>query len=239
MKRTLRWSLGLIFTVSFTGIGKTVTASSPEASLTLTIHVYNYAAVDDKTLAQAEQVVIGIFRKAGVEILWISENNQSSPVHHGAFTLSHIQLSILPNLMAAGLNLPDKVMGVAPGTERNRQLIYVFYDRVEALSQKLDTARREAARNRFASFPIYPVATPQILGHAIAHELGHVLLNIETHSKTGIMRGDWNTKDMQDASSGFLIFTSQQAEIIRKEVTRRAREALQEAPSLSGVTTAR
>jgi hypothetical protein len=239
MKRTLRWSLGLILTVGFTGVGQTVTAGSPETSLTLTIHVYNYAAVDDKTLAQAEQVAIGIFRKAGVEILWISENNQSGSVDHGLITLSHIQLNILPSPMAAVLNLPDKVMGVAPGTERNRQVIYVFYNRVEALSQKLATSRREASRNRFASFPIYPVATPQILGHAIAHELGHVLLNIETHSKIGIMRGDWNSEDLQDIYFGFLIFTSQQAEIIRKEVTRRAREALQEAPSLSGVTMAR
>jgi hypothetical protein len=225
MTRTLRWSLGLIFTVSFTGIGQTVTAGSPETSLTLTIHVYNYAAVDDKTLAQAEQVAIGIFRKAGVEILWISQNNQSSSVNHGAFTLSHIQLNILPS--PAGLNFPDKVMGevmgVAPGTERNRQVIYVFYNRVEALSQTLATERREASRNYFAR-PIYPVAIPQILGDAIAHELGHVLLNIETHSEIGIMRGDWNSEDLQDIYFGFLIFTSQQAEIIRKEVTRRARE---------------
>jgi hypothetical protein len=72
MKQTVRWSLGLILMISFTGIGQTVTAGSPKTRLTLTIHVYNYAAVDDKSLAQAEQVAIGIFRKAGVEIIWIS-----------------------------------------------------------------------------------------------------------------------------------------------------------------------
>ena len=236
MKQTVRWSLGLILMISFTGIGQTVTAGSPKTRLTLTIHVYNYAAVDDKTLAQAEQVAIGIFRKAGVEILWISENNQSSSLNHGAFTLSYIQLDILPTPMAAVLNLPDKVMGLAPGTGPNRHKIYVFYNRVEAFTQKL--ARREASRNYFAH-AIYPVTTPQILGHAIAHELGHVLLNIETHSKIGIMRGDWNSEDLQAIYFGLLIFTPQQAEIIRKEVTRRAREALQEAPSLSGVTMAR
>ena len=112
MKQTVRWSLGLILMISFTGIGQTVTAGSPKTRLTLTIHVYNYAAVDDKTLAQAEQVAIGIFRKAGVEILWISENNQSSSLNHGAFTLSYIQLDILPTPMAAVLNFPDKVMGL-------------------------------------------------------------------------------------------------------------------------------
>ena len=59
-----------------------------------------------------------------------------------------------------------------------------------------------------------------ILGHVIAHELGH-LLAWETHSPSGIMRADWNSADLRDAACGQLRFTIQQAEIIRAEIRRR------------------
>ena len=42
----------------------------------------------------------------------------------------------------------------------------------------------------------------------------HLLLNQESHSSAGIMRGDWNLKDLQDAVYGYLLFTPQQAEVL-------------------------
>jgi hypothetical protein len=47
------------------------------------------------------------------------------------------------------------------------------------------------------------------------------LLNQESHSSAGIMRGDWNLKALQDAVCGYLLFTPQQAEIMQAEVGRR------------------
>jgi hypothetical protein len=38
------------------------------------------------------------------------------------------------------------------------------------------------------------------------------------------MRGDWNLKDLQDAVYGYLLFTPQQAEVMRAEVDRRTRQ---------------
>jgi hypothetical protein len=223
MKQTLRWSLGLILTVGLTGVGQSAAARLPQPSLTVTIHVHNYAEVDHKTLMEAEKVATQIFRKAGVETLWVetvmtAQNNQENSAEWSSFAPPHIWLTILPRPIADVLNLSNNVLGLAPGTGPDRHVIYVFYNRVEVLSQKLATARLEGKIKNV-------VTTSQILGHAIAHELGHVLLNIETHSETGIMRGDWNTKDLQDASSGLLIFTSQQAEVIRAEIARRVRQA--------------
>jgi len=46
-----------------------------------------------------------------------------------------------------------------------------------------------------------------ILGHVIAHEIGHVLLNLENHhSPAGIMRGEWNPRVLEDAKAGILVF---------------------------------
>jgi hypothetical protein len=219
MKRVLRWALGLVLMAGFTGLDQSAAAGSRETSLTVTIHAYNFAQVDGRTLRDAEEVATEIFRKAGVESRWVdsistSEDMQGHPAAHGSNNLSNIQLDIVPSLMAERLGLPNNVMGLAPGTERDRQLIYVLYNRVEAFGRRQQGARMEGSICASAS-------TAQILGHAIAHEIGHLLLNLKSHSDTGIMRGDWGLRDLQDACYGYLVFTPQQAEIIRAEVGRR------------------
>jgi hypothetical protein len=223
MKRALRWylALGFILTGEFTGLSQSAAAGSPETSLTVTIHAYNFAQVDGRTLREAEEVATEIFRKAGVESRWVdsastSENMQGHPAAHGSNNLSHIQLDILPPLMAERLGLPNNVMGLAPGTERDRQLVYLFYDKVKALAERQMKARVDGGISTYA-------IRVQILGHAMAHEIGHILLNLKSHSDTGIMRGNWDLKQLQDACYGYLVFTPPQAEAIRLEVSRRIR----------------
>jgi hypothetical protein len=65
------------------------------------------------------------------------------------------------------------------------------------------------------------VSKAQILGHVMAHEVGHLLLNQQVHSAHGIMRGDWNIADFRDMTGGMLLFTPEQAESLRADVHRR------------------
>jgi hypothetical protein len=222
MKRS-RWSLifllGLTATGNASAVAQTTTAGSADKNLTVIIHVYNSAEVDHKTLMEAEKVATEIFRKVGAESRWLdvaltSESKQENSADQESFNLSHIRVNIYPRLMDERLGLSNKVLGLAPGTGPDRQVIYVFYDRVEALAHSQVRAVFEGSIRR-------PATTGQILGHAIAHEIGHLLLNLESHSATGIMRGDWNLNDLQSVASGFLLFTPQQAEVIRAEVARR------------------
>jgi hypothetical protein len=186
-------------------LGLVLTGTAAETSPVLTIQVSNLAEVDSLTLNQAERTATGIFEKTGVESRWIE------PAAGGLFPLSHIQLKILPSVLAIRSGLPDNfrdsALGLAPGSGPDRQSVYVFYDRVEAV------AMEHAADSR--------VNAAQILGNAIAHEIGHVLLNVQTHSAAGIMRGDWNRSDLRNVSYGFLLFTARQAKVIRKEAGRR------------------
>jgi hypothetical protein len=211
--------LGFILTSGFTGQGQSAAADAPERIPVLTIHVSNRAEVDPIAVIQAERTATGIFKKVGVESRWVdsaqpSEGRLANSVYKGSFPLSHIQVTILPGLMANRLglpyNLPDDAMGLAPGSGPERQSVYVFYDRVEAFAAKhiADTHADGA----------------QILGHVIAHEIGHLLLNDQTHSGTGIMRGPWNLWDVQNASYGHLLFTHRQAKAIKAEVSRRLRK---------------
>ena len=40
---------------------------------------------------------------------------------------------------------------------------------------------------------------PVILGHAAAHEIGHLLLGSNSHSPFGLMRARWSGQDLQNA----------------------------------------
>ena len=51
-----------------------------------------------------------------------------------------------------------------------------------------------------------------LLGHVVAHELGHLLLRQATHSPTGLMRA---TLDIALAQQGRLLLTSDESEAIR------------------------
>jgi hypothetical protein len=223
MKKTQRWSLifvlGLIVAGNASAVAQTPAPGSADTRLTVTIHVHNYAEVDHKTLLEAEKIAAGIYGKVGVETRWTDaplapKIDQGNSTDRSSLDLTDIDLNIVPRVMAERFGLPNKVMGLAPGTEPNRQVVYVFYHRVEVLAQSQVRALFEGRIRR-------PASTAQILGHAIAHEIGHLLLNLGSHSATGIMRGDWNLTDLQGVASGFLLFTPQQAEVIRAEAVRR------------------
>jgi hypothetical protein len=207
--------------------GITQKADAQKIRFVITVHVCNYAGVDSQTLADAEKVARGVFRKSGVEIRWVMTLGPSGemleqnvdPISSG---LSNIQLSILSRVMSDRLRVAGKVMGVTPGDGADRRQIYVLYSNVEVLSQ--------GAHNQLFTDPKYiGVTTSLILGHVIAHEMGHALLNNDKHTDTGIMRGIWEMDDLFQGVRGRLVFSPKQSEVIRTEVTRRMghRDSLQ------------
>jgi len=219
MKTTLRWTLstGLVLASGFTGLGNAAAAPSLETSPAITIHVRNYARVAPKTLAEAEEVATAIFREAGIDAQWAETdvaavNDQENFAGHSTYSLADIQLSILPREMSDRLGLPNSVMGVVPGTDA--QIAYVFDGKAEALFHTMLSAYMTGRIDR-------RVSESQILGHAIAHELGHLLLNLQGHSPDGIMRGEWGLTDLRNAADRMLRFTPQQAEVLRADVRRR------------------
>jgi hypothetical protein len=195
-------------------------AQSSKGQTGLVIHIRNYAQVDAKRLVKAESVAAEIFGKAGVGTRWVdaadtpaeqSDNSADSSLT----SLSDIQLHIVSATMAERLELPRNVMGLTPGSGLDRRLVYVFYESVRELSQRQLEAQSKGDISLRAS-------AEQILGEMIAHEMGHLLTNMPAHSKTGIMRGAWDMKDLSDIAHNSLVFTPSQAEIIRREVRRRS-----------------
>jgi hypothetical protein len=58
----------------------------------------------------------------------------------------------------------------------------------------------------------------RLLGHVIAHEIGHLLLPCDSHSARGLMRAEWDCAQFEDMVKGLLAFAPEQADLIRTRV---------------------
>jgi hypothetical protein len=181
----------------------------------ITVRVYDYARVSRAIFQGAELNAAKILRKAGIDTAWldcpIEAEAAAAPLAcQQAAGPAEIIVRILPRLAAGSGLHRGATLGfsvVPPGNEWGTYAS-VFFDLVET-----------AAQTGAAS-------TSEILGHATAHEIGHLLLRSNQHSTIGIMRGRWSQEDLRCASRGSLLFTAQQSKLIRAEV--RARTAVAE-----------
>ena len=176
-----------------------------EPGFRVTVRLYDYAAVSETVLAKAEQEATRIYRQAGVELRW--EECKAEHVENAcgtepaALRLGILSLSILTPTMESGLrksaNLPQKnmVSGVAVG-----ERAYVFIQRLVEI----------CAEGK------YPEAV--ILGHLMAHEVGHILLGENSHSPDGLMSGRLSPADLRLALDNLLFFNAKQSAKMRERL---------------------
>ena len=204
MNRSQRhyFAVGFLLTLSLTASTR---AGQAEPRLTITFQVINYAEVPETTLLQAEQEVAEIFRQVGVQTVWRNVSRSHEEEQRNPLPL---QLRILI-LRRAISKQHQGSLGVAfrgnygqPG-----QVAYIFYQRLKELVQNRGIRELKG----------------RILGLAIAHEIGHLLLPTHSHSSTGIMRAEWyfpSGQDFHNTTSRNLGFTPQHAKLIRNVVKR-------------------
>jgi len=201
--------LGLTRVVAVVGIvgflfSEAACASPAALDLTITVRVYNYTQAPPTILARAEREAGRIFGDAGLKVLWLDcMPGSSTPISqdpcHEAIETADIRLRIL--LAPVRNNLQDSVFGfaIAPA------LATVYYESALGFA-KYDQAEFEA---------------PIVLGCAIAHEIGHLLLGPNRHSVSGIMRARWDRRDIREELQGAMLFTPQQARLMQAEMQRR------------------
>ena len=59
------------------------------------------------------------------------------------------------------------------------------------------------------------VSKAQILGHAVAHEIGHLVMGLNSHSPRGLMRAGWKANDLRDMAERHLLFSRREGERMR------------------------
>ena len=182
--------------------------------LPITVRVYDMAHLSQSTLKAAKAEATKVLRKAGVETAWlhcadavtggVGDEGCKEPIGS-----SDLIMKIVPRTIAPRLSSNPWEFGFAPlPTEAGRfgKLFYLFSHRAE------DLAKQNS------------ISTAQMLGCAMAHEIGHLLLGVGSHSGRGIMRAEWDRKTVRQASTGTLTFTRQEAERIRTNLSIRQRQ---------------
>jgi hypothetical protein len=84
-------------------------------------------------------------------------------------------------------------------------LATIFLDRVEALSAKAGAD------------------SGQLLGRAMAHEIGHLLLGTTHHADRGLMRGVWSTIDLQKDQPLDWMLSAEEGTLMRRALALRQR----------------
>jgi hypothetical protein len=174
----------------------------------LVVRSYDTIGVSLGTLQRAQATVRDLLGEAGITSTWRTCRTPSGPAARSADACSDtVAMSeIIVRIVATPRTIEDPdVLGyshVDPYV-RKGTLATVFADRVRALA------------------PSLRVDEGTLLGRAIAHEVGHLLLGSLEHSDAGLMRGVWRTPGHQRSD---WLFSSTEATRLRDGLS--AREGL-------------
>lgn len=144
-------------------------------------------------LGSDAKVADDVLEEARHEVVWIFAQSGLDVVWTD--TTPEVTVRIAAQVLGYARD-SSPVMGTARRSP-NGPVVHVF------LRQVQDFAR------------LYHVDLSTMLGHVIAHEVGHLLLPTFAHSPTGLMRAEWDRTQVRDAARRALTFTEGQAQRIR------------------------
>jgi hypothetical protein len=172
------------------------------------VTVYDEVALPAEVRESAVDDLRRIFRQSGVDLQWeagaLDADEASLFLYPGAVRKGHEQevmcrarrdIALKINLAPRGLAL--ETLGMAQPMAHAGLNARIFDDRV-----------REAARRRNLPHAV-------VLAHAIAHEIGHVLLRSESHDPHGLMANSWSDYEYRWMARGLIFFTSDQSRRMR------------------------
>src|SRR5262245_54163933 len=136
-------------------------AGAQDPNPRLIVRIINDTALAERKVGNALMIAGGVYRRAGIAIEWTGHDGRDD-------STSVLAIRLVERASDAPFQTADDSMGVARSPDRGRGLAaYVFLDRV----------RDFAERGHVDAW--------MVLGCAIAHELGHVLLPVNSHAGDG------------------------------------------------------
>jgi len=176
----------------------------PVVAPAISVSIYDDVQLSPRVLAEAEDETARVYQKAGITISWIeckSSKTDSAPDLRCQDPPSavHLNLRIIPHASKSG----DGIFGVA----------FLSAEGTGAYSDVSYNSAEELDRD-------WHVGLARVLGHVMAHELGHLLLGSNAHSRQGIMCPSWHGGELRLASMGALLFSQEQAQFMRERLAR-------------------
>jgi hypothetical protein len=203
----MRHAIFMLFAVTTAGVAELDASPSPTA----TIRTYNYAILPSEQLALARLETESIFMNAGISVEWVECR---VPGRNDG--------SACTEPLLAGRDLMLRLVERTP----------VHPERIVPLGESmLDRDQRGGVLMTVDMFPVRSVAaraaTPvtTLLGRAIAHEIGHMLLGSGQHSALGLMRGLWSHDEIRGLKPAHWGFSAREAARMRRTLLGKSRTA--------------
>jgi hypothetical protein len=161
------------------------------------IRSYNYSHVPDDELARARATADRTFKQAGISLQWVdcSVDRPSSIVDRPASIVDHPSSCTDPLREGSEfvLRLMTSVASEDSGSRRTVAMGSSLVDHSSGIGA-LTTVDPERvmgiARDGGTDYST-------LLGRAIAHEIGHLLLGQPRHSRSGLMRAIWSQQEIR------------------------------------------
>lgn len=207
--RTVKPTTLFLFFSTLTVASQAVEPDRIPTDRPLTIRLYDYTGITPGTLERAREEAGRVLARAGVRVRWEQCRTSEGETHQDASCTQRagahvIQLRIHPKEMAKKLTKRGIEFGYSIPLETGHGVIAgVYLDRTATMARELG------------------LDLHVVLGHTMAHEIGHLLLGSNSHAKRGIMRPTWGDREVRLATTGILGFTSAQAERMQAQAAAR------------------
>jgi len=169
------------------------------------VRIYDRAGLSAATTQAALALAAATLASASLEVRWRlcvpsarSATTCDAPLRAGERVI-RILHAPRPESRHRALPLGEALIDTETGTG---VLATIYFDRVTALA---DATRSEV---------------PPLLGRAIAHELGHLLLASNAHSTHGLMRAIWSREELRRGTATDWAFTAGDVTAMRARAER-------------------
>jgi hypothetical protein len=179
---------------------------------TLDVHVYHSPGVQASVLAEAHDLLARILRVSGIELRWRPGPATSPEALRVVFPEPARPGRERELVCAARREIALLIVDGVGGATTPTALGYANPLAPEGVNATILYRRVIEAGNEHG----VPIGT--LLGHAMAHEIGHVMLRSSGHAKNGLMAGDWDSAQFQRVRSGGLFFKRDEAERIKGSI---------------------
>ena len=188
------------------GSAAAASATAGAFSQPVIVRVYNGHIVSSDDLATAAATVRSLLKDAAIELVWRDCPATAPPE---ACTRGLDANEVIVRLLVAGDgSAPKNVLGnsmIRGGDPAC--FVTIWVDHVAILAR---------AGN---------VTAGQLLGRAITHELGHVLLGTGEHSAVGLMRADWTEHELRRDRPIDWMVSSDERKAMRRGLSARLRQS--------------
>ena len=183
------------------------------------VRVYDNGTMPATDQTVALRAAAGVLAAAGIDVMWLhceDDASQAPPSRAGFGGQGNSRVCETP---VVGSQLSVRLVRL-PGTPSARGQLQLGYSLVDTTAGEGTLATIYVDRVHWLAGQAGADAAV-LLGFAIAHEVGHLLLGTSAHAASGLMRAVWSRAELQGHDRADWLFSPEEASRMKSSIARR------------------